>query len=57
VKSQTLPENSVVNPVGPVAAWASAMVGKFSIRQKSDPGGSSLSFFSTKGLPAPGGGC
>src|SRR5688572_21165878 len=57
VNSQTLPENSVVNPVGPAAAWAWASVGKFSIRQKSDPGGSSLSLFSTDGLIIPTGGC
>src|SRR5688572_25598526 len=57
VNSQTLPEISAASPVGPAAAWAAARVAKVSILQKSGPGCSSLSFFSTTGLTESGGGC
>ena len=50
VKSQTLPSDSATNPVGPAAACASAIVEKFSSRQKSGPVGNFATFFSISGL-------
>src|SRR5215813_6968186 len=52
VKSQILPLASATRPVGPAAACASARVAKFSTRQKSGPGGSCATFFSTSPLTA-----
>ena len=50
VNSQTLPETSAANEVGPPAACACASVGKFSRRQYNDPAGSCSIFFSAIGL-------
>src|SRR6266581_4692348 len=50
VNSHTLRSDSTANPVGPAAACACVSVGKFSIRQKSGPDGSSVTFFSDSAL-------
>ena len=56
VKSQTLPSDSAASDQGPAAALASARLAKFSMRQKSGPGGSSYTYFSASGLILRGGG-